>query len=75
MAAEPCKKCGKLRKIDIVFAPDGIHQPPCIHCGDPGHIDPITDDNHVEVHMDENWDVIVYNRHGERIVDSRKEKS
>lgn len=40
MAAHRCPKCGELRKIDIIFAADGIHQPKCYHCGDPGYVEP-----------------------------------
>jgi len=35
MAAEPCKKCGKLRKVDIIISSAGWHQPQCYKCGDP----------------------------------------
>lgn len=41
MSAEVCKKCGKLRKVDIIIASDGWHQPPCYNCGDPGYIEPL----------------------------------
>lgn len=41
MAAEPCKVCGHLRKIDIIMASDGWHQPQCYNCGDPGYIEHI----------------------------------
>lgn len=40
MAAESCKKCGKLRKVDIIACSDGWYQPPCYSCGDPGYIEP-----------------------------------
>ena len=79
MAAEPCKKCGKLRKIDIIVASDGWHQPPCYRCGDPGYIEPLNPDERPEtviVHMDENWNVSVYNKHGRINIDrvSKEEK-
>lgn len=44
MSAMPCPKCGKLRKVDIVCAPDGWHQPPCYNCGDPGYIEPFEEE-------------------------------
>ena len=40
MSAEPCRVCGKLRKVDIVFDSNGWQQPSCIHCGDPGYYEP-----------------------------------
>lgn len=40
MSAQPCRNCGELRKCDQVAAPDGWHQPPCYHCGDPGYTEP-----------------------------------
>lgn len=39
MAAEPCKKCGKLRKVDIIISSAGWHQPQCYNCGDPEYIE------------------------------------
>lgn len=51
MAAEPCKKCGKLRKVDIISTPDGWDQPPCYHCGDPGYIEPFNWDAYIQT-----WD-------------------
>jgi hypothetical protein len=41
MSGIPCKVCGKIRKIDIILASDGWHQPPCYNCGDPGYIEPV----------------------------------
>lgn len=45
MAAEPCVKCGKLRKIDIVFTSLGWLQPACFHCGDPGYFEPFEEES------------------------------
>lgn len=44
MAGIPCKVCGKIRKINIIAAPDGWHQPSCYNCGDPGYIEPLSDE-------------------------------
>ena len=41
MAWHRCPKCGEWRKIDIVIASDGWHQPPCYSCGDPGYLEPL----------------------------------
>lgn len=43
MSAEPCRNCGALRKVDIIWTPDGWNQPPCYACGDPGYIEPHDD--------------------------------
>lgn len=40
MAWERCKACGAWRKVDIMVASDGWHQPPCYECGDPEYIEP-----------------------------------
>lgn len=43
MAAEPCPKCGELRKVDVVWTSDGWAQPECYSCGDPGYLEPHED--------------------------------
>jgi hypothetical protein len=30
-----------LRKVDIIVASDGWHQPACVYCGDPGYVEPL----------------------------------
>ena len=44
MAGIACPKCGKIRKIDIIAASDGWHQPPCYNCGDTGYIELFSDE-------------------------------
>lgn len=41
MAWHACPKCGEWRKVDVVIASDGWHQPPCYACGDPGYLEPL----------------------------------
>ena len=45
MAAAPCRACGNLRKIDIIATDDGWSQPPCYSCGDPGYLEPYSEEN------------------------------
>lgn len=56
MSAHPCPKCGELRKVDIIHASDGWHQPPCYQCGDPGYIEPhevVVDDSDFQEILEE----------------------
>jgi hypothetical protein len=40
MSWHRCPKCNSWRKVDINIGSDGWHQPACVHCGDPGYLEP-----------------------------------
>lgn len=45
MSAIPCPVCGQLRKVEQVWTEAGWINPPCYRCGDPGWVQPDTDDS------------------------------
>lgn len=43
MGYQPCRRCGKMRKIGGIISADGEYVPACVHCGDSAYVEPLED--------------------------------